>query len=316
MVFFNACGGVFTIFLIALVGYALARWNLVPQSAERVLPRFVTTIALPPYLFRHITATFHRDDLVALLSGAVIPFVSIGVMIVLAWAFSGALNIRHGRAGAFRTAFATSSTMNIGLPINIALFGETAVPYVLLYFLPNALTFWTFGNYSLAHDGKSANIRLFSRETLKQICSPPLMGFLLGLAVVFLDVRLPVFMDNTIKYVGDMALALAIMYIGIMLSGIKLADCTLERDSLVVFIGRFVISPLCVLLLSLVIPVPPLMLGVFLIQSSLPVMLNVAILAGYYGGDVKFATMVTSLSTVMALVTIPLYMVLIGYFLL
>lgn len=315
MVFFNACAGVFTIFLIALLGYVLARRKHVPQSVERVLPRFVTTIALPPYLFRNITTTFGHDDLAALLSGALIPFLSIAIMLALAWGLSKLLGVPHGRAGVFRTAFATSSTMNIGLPINIALFGEAAVPYVLLYFLPNALTFWTVGNYSLAHDGKSANVRLFSRETLRQICSPPLVGFMLGLAVVFLDLHIPTFVDKSLKYVGDMALALAIMYIGIMLNGIRLKDCTLERDSVAVFIGRFVVSPLCVLLLSLVIPISPLMLSVFLIQSSLPVMLNVAILAGYYGADVRFSTVVTSVSTVMALLTIPLYMALIGYFL-
>lgn len=315
MIFLNACAGVFTVFLIALLGFFLARRGLVPQSTAKILPRMVTTIVLPPYLLRNITATFQRDELVSLLSGAVIPFLSIFFAFVLAWVLSKALKVKRGRAGIFRTSFATSSAMNIGLPINIALFGEAAMPYLLLYFFANVIGFWTIGNYSLAHDGESADVKLFSFATLKQICSPPLIGFILGLVLVFLDIRLPVFLDKAFKYVGDMTVGLVMIYIGIMLSEIRLSDCRLERDVLVVFAGRFVISPLCVLLLSLAFPIPPLMRNVFLIQASLPVMQNVAILSAYYKADVKFATVVTSFSTILSLITIPLYMVFIGYFL-
>ena len=315
MAFWNACSGVLTVFCLGVLGYLLARANKLPESLVRILPRFVTTIVLPPYLLRNITSTFDRDQLLHLVYGLVIPFISIFAVMAFAALLCKVMKVRKGRRGIFKTAFATSSTMNIGLPINVALFGDASLPYVLLYFLANAVTFWTLGNYFIAHDGESANVRLFSMQTLKQVCSPPLMGFLLGIVLVLLDVRVPGFIDKSFKYVGDMAIALSLMYVGVMLNGISFREVHMGRDEMAVFAGRFLISPLTVLFLSFVFPVPALMRNVFIIQSSLPVMMNLAILSGYYKADVKFGTLITSVSTLISLVTIPLFMVLIATFL-
>lgn len=314
MVFFNACSGVLTVFLIGLLGYAIARRGVIPSGLAEVWPKFVTAIVLPPYLLRNITATFERDELVPLLSGALIPFLSIFITYALARLLAHFMRVRPSRKGTFSTAFATSSTMNIGLPINVTLFGDVALPYVLLYFFANATTFWTIGNYSIAHDGESARVKLFSMATLKQICSPPLVGFAIGLALVFFDMHLPDFIDKTFKYVGDMAIALSIMFIGVMLNDIRFSELHLEKDLAVVFAGRFIVSPLCVLGLSCLFPIPELMRNVFIIQSSLPVMMNVAILSGFYKADAKYSAMLASVSTLISLVTIPLYMIILSHF--
>ncbi len=315
MAFWNACSGVLTVFAIGLLGYLLTRKGWIVPKTAASLPKFVTSIVLPPYLLRSTTSTFTHDQLLHLLSGVLIPFLSIFICFGLGVALTKILKVAPNRRGIFRTSIATSSTLNIGLPINIALFGESSLPYVLLYFFGNALFFWTVGNYSIAHDGASASVKLFSRDTVKKIFSPPLIGFACGIALVLLDVPLPSFLDKSFKYVGDMAIPLSIMYIGIVLSDITAAQCKFDRDVIVVFIGRFVISPLTVLGLSMIFPIPDVMRNVFIIQSSLPVMMNVAILAGYYKADVQYGTVTTSMSTVLALFTIPLYMVLIATFL-
>ena len=312
---YHALSGVLTIFCIGFLGFVLAKKGLLGPEMTRALPKFVTVVVLPPYLLHNTTANFEREQLLQLMYGAVIPILSIGLTYALACLLARLLRVRAGRRGIFRTAFASSSALNIGLPINIALFGEASLPYVLLYFFGNGIFFWTVGNYSIAHDGESASVKLFSLTTLKQICSPPLLGFLAGVALVLLGLHLPSFLDKTFKYVGDMAIALSIMYVGIMLQGIKLGEYKLERDFWVVMLGRFVISPLTVLALCSLISVPPMMRNVFIIQSSLPVMMNLAILSGYYKADARFGTMLTSFSSVISLFTIPLYMLLLLRFL-
>ena len=54
--------------------------------------------------------------------------------------------------GAFSAMFTFSNTIFIGLPINLAIFGEKAVPYVLLYYIVNTTLFWTIGIFELAKD--------------------------------------------------------------------------------------------------------------------------------------------------------------------
>ena len=314
MIFAKAFSAVMTMFCIGILGYLLKRKGWITDETARVMPKFLTTIVLPPFLMRSITATFERDQLLELISGSVVPFISIILCFILAVFVARVFGLQKGRLGIFKVSFAMSNTMNIGLPINIALFGEMAVPYVLLYFFANVTMFWTVGNYCIAHDGNGAHVRMFSLESLKKVFSPPLLGFMTGLALVMLDIHLPVFIDKACKYVGDMAIGLGILYIGVMLQDVRFSDYKLERDVILVLVGRFIISPLAILVLSCFLPLPAIMRKVFVIQASLPVMMNAVILAGYYKADAKYAAVLISVSTLMAIGTVPLFTILLEYF--
>ena len=52
----------------------------------------------------------------------------------------------------------------------------------------------------------------------------------------------------------------------------------------------------------------PMMEKVFVIMAAMPAMTNTAIVAKSYGGDYKYAAMLTAVSTVLAVVVIPFYM--------
>ncbi len=312
MVLFGAFSGLLTVFLVASLGYYLAKKGYFSAEITAALPRFITTIALPPYMFRSVTTSFERDQLLQLLYGGIIPFLSIFLIFFLAMALAAVLRVRTGRRGVFRTAVATANTVNMGIPVNIALFGEAALPYVLLYLFANSVFFWTIGNYSIASDGpEGRNAKFFSRDTVRHLLSPPLIGFLCGIILVLLDLHLPVFLDRALKYVGDMTIALALFYLGIILSSISIRECKPDRDVTLVILGRLVLSPLTVFLLSMFIDIPPLMRNVFIIQSSLPVMVNAAIITGHYKGDLGFAALAVSLTTFLCMFTVPVYMLLI-----
>jgi len=309
MTILNAFSGVATVFLVGFLGYFLAKKKLIGPETVAALPRILTMVALPPYLLRTATTTMDKEQLIHLFSGAVIPFTSIILAHILAYFLARLLRIAPLRRGIFVTAFATSNSMNIGLPINIALFGEISVPYTLVYFMANSVMFWTLGCYCIARSGEGAHVTLFSRESLKRIVSPPLVGFGLGLLLVYLEWQLPAFIDKSFKYIGDLVIPLGTIYVGIMISAIQKKDLGLDRDVALVFIGRFIASPLIIIMLTGLVAVPPLMRNVFIIQASLPVMINVTIISAYYKADTRYATILTGFSTLLSVITIPLFMV-------
>ena len=75
-------------------------------------------------------------------------------------------------------------------------------------------------------------------------------------------------------------------------------------------VGRLVVSPLVVLLLVPLFPIPELMGKVFIMQASLPVLMQAAILSAYYRTDPEFGALMVSLSTLLSALTIPIYMTL------
>ncbi|GHV51465.1 malate transporter [Deltaproteobacteria bacterium] len=313
MSFVSACSAVMTVFCVGLIGFLLKRKGLVGDEVVKALPPFLTTLVIPPYLVRSITTTFAHDQLLSLLSNSVIPLVSIFFTFLIAFLAAWVCAIRKGRRGTFITAFSTSNSMNIGLPIGLALYGEAAVPYVLLYFFANVVSFWTFGNYMLSRDGEEPPTGIFNLQALRRIFSPPFLGVICGIFLVVCDWQLPVFLDKTFKYFGDMIVGIALMYIGMLMAEVRCADIRLERDICLVFVGRVVVAPLIIVLISRFFPMPPLMFHVFLIQSSLPVMVNLAIQCGYYKGDVAYSAILVSTTTMLAMVTVPFWAIVGGY---
>ena len=51
MVFLHALQGIFGLLLIVSLGYMLARKGWFSPETQILLPRLVTSVALPPYLF-------------------------------------------------------------------------------------------------------------------------------------------------------------------------------------------------------------------------------------------------------------------------
>ena len=306
MLLSNIFTAVAMVFTLTSLGFLLKRSGWVDPATFKLIPRFMTNIVIPPFLLRSATVTFSHDQLPTLLRGAIVPILSIFLCFGVAWALTFLCKVTPERRGVFKAAFAASNTVNIGVPINVALFGEAALQPVLLYIFANGLFFWSVGNYCIAHDGEGKHIRIFSLKTVRQIFSPPFTGFIIGLCLVLFDISLPSFLDKSFKYIGDMTVGMCTMYLGMLLHEIKLRDFTPEKDIVLVLLGRFIISPLAIILLACIFPIPNTMLKVFIVQSSLPVMLNVAIITAYYKGDTKYAAVIASLSTMMVVVTVPL----------
>lgn len=308
----QAIGSVLSLFLIGTVGYVLATRGWFSPETKALIPRLVIFITLPPHLFVSIVGTFNSQELLQLLPGLVVPALSIVIVFCLGWLLVKIIRVPQGRVGLSLTAMVTSNTIFIGLPVNVALFGEEALPYVLLYFFANTTFFWTFGNYYLNLDGGGPAVRIWSLATLKSIVSPPLLGFFLGVVAVFLNVRPPEFIFNAAYQVGSLTMPLALIYTGITLASVKLTKVRPEPEVFLVMAGRFIISPLVVGLLAVWVGLSPLMTKVFIIQSSLPVVASAVLLAGYYKADSAYASVLVSLSTLMALVSVPLFMLIIS----
>jgi len=309
MVLLHAIEGVLTLILMGIVGCILAHRGWFTAETKALLPKMVNYVSLPFFLLYSLINAFHRDDLVHLIYGAVVPFLAMVMCFVLSLFLGKVLRINKKHLGIFHASFTTSNSIFVGLPVTLALFGEKALPYTLLYFFANTTFFWTIGNYSMSLDSGTAKTKLFSYGTLKRIFSGPIIGFLTALLLILFEIPLPEFFMNAAHYLGNMTTPLALIFIGVTLYGMDLRKTKFNRDLLWVLLGRFVISPLSISLVAFFLPIPDLMYKVFIIMASLPVMVQVVVLSSFYKTDTEYATLIVSVSTLLSVLTIPLYMV-------
>lgn len=302
--------GIFEILFIIGIGFILAKKGWFAADTSALLTKLVMKIALPLYMLCQLEKDFTHDSLLQIAPDLLLPFSSILLAYIVGRIAVKLLHIRQDRQGVFITCFFIANTIFIGLPVNLALFGTQSVPSVMLYYMANTTMFWTLGVYHIVNDstGGEKAMPLFSLQTLKKVFSPPLLGFLIGLAFILANIQQPEFLLVSFQYVGNLATPLSLMVIGIEMSSISLASVHWDRDLVGALCGRFIICPLCVLALLPVIVVTPMSAQVFTMQASMPAMTQMTVVAKAVGADVKYATQVSFLSVVLGLIVIPLYM--------
>jgi len=308
----GALGSVLSVILMIAIGFGLAKRGWFDEAASKLISRLVVSVALPAYMISNLMGGYDRAKLASMLPGLPIPFAAMLIGFAIARLAARILRVKPSRRGCFASMFALSNTIFIGLPVNIALFGETSMPHALLYYIANTSLFWTIGVQGIARDGEAQGGKkaasALSREGLRRILSPPLLAFLAAALLIVAGIRLPRFVLELCRTLGAMTTPLSMLFIGIVIARIDWCAIKLERDAIAVLAGRFILSPAILFLLVRWTGLTELAKGVFLVQAAMPAMTQTPILAKAYGADVEYAGLVTSLSTILSLATIPLFM--------
>lgn len=309
MIFLHSVESILTIVVMFMTGFFMSKAGWLDEKASEVFAKIILNVSLPCYMLWNLMSNFDKASLVHLSGGLLVPFLSIGIAYLLSIPVSNLLKVRKERKGVFRSVFFTSNTIFIGLTVNLALFGEKSVPYVLLYYIVNTTFFWTIGVHEIRKDGtRGEKAAFFSKENLAHIVSPALGGFIAAVILIMLRVKLPMFIMDSSKYIGQLTTPLAMLFIGIVLYSVKLREIKIDRDMIVLILARFFICPMLVILITHFIPIPHLMKQVFVIQSAMPAMTSTGVVAKGYHSDYKFGTIVTVVTTILSMIVIPIYM--------
>lgn len=312
----KALESVVTVLLMIALGFGLAKRRWFDAASQVLISRLVVGVALPAYMVANLMGGYDRERLLSMLPGLGVPFAVMLVCCAAGSLAAIALRLPRQRRGTFTSMFALSNTIFIGLPVNLVLFGEASLPYVLLYYIANTTLFWTVGVYGIARDGAVRGggpaPRLFSRESLARVLSPPLVAFLASCLLILAGLRIPSFLIELCRSVGSMTTPLSMIFIGITIAAVDWKTVRPSLDMALLLLGRFVFSPLVLLLSVHGLALPELMKKVFLMQAAMPAMTQTPILAGAYGADREYAALLTSMSTIASLVTIPLWMTVVG----
>ena len=308
-IFLRSISGILVILGMILVGFIIGEKGWFDDKSRGLLAKLVTQVALPCYMLYTITQRFTAADLLKMLPALRFPALSMVILLGIATGVARIFAVRQDRRGLFISMFFNSNTIFVGLPINQALFGDASIPYVLIYYMCNTTFFWTLGTYLIQRDGEG-EAQFDIRISLKKVFSPPLMGFLLGLVLVILHIKLPAFLASDLQYLGNLTTPLSMIFIGLSVSNAGLKQLTLKKDQFLILLGRFVVAPLLMATIVYWAPLPSLMKQVFIIQSAMPVMTNAPVVARLYGADRDYAAVMVTETTLATMVVIPFLMLL------
>ena len=300
----NGLISVLVVFVILAVGYYFTVREKWPDNTNKVVYIVVVQIAAPALAVVSIENRFTPDMLRAAVWNLLIIVGSILLMYAVGRVVSKILKLPRAKRAVFITTFTFNNTMFIGLPINQIVFGHDGLPYLFTFYLVTIVMFWSLGAYTLCKASDTGG-KSFS---IKKIFSPGLIGVLIGCALVELEWKLPTILETSLTYLGDICVPLSLLVIGSNLAkSMKHGLQRITLDQIIIMIGKFVLHPLIIWGAFTLFGVGGLPLKVFILTASLPCHAQTAIVSEFYNLEGEYASNLVSLSTLISLVTIPVY---------
>lgn len=230
---YNAIQGVLTILFMVGVGYGLSKRGWFNEKDSAFLSRLVLNLSLPALMFSNFTRNFDKALLLHFGPGLVVPFTVILGSYGLAALLGILLKIPIGSRGTFRALFSFTNTIFVGIPVNVALFGEQAVPIVTLYYLVNTTLFWTLGVYYIRKDAEwlKADGSSESEGLARMEGMPQGMGKSTGRGVsrvpevpkaIGMERRVRFFSWDTVRRIFNPVMIAFFLAIGLVFLGVKL----------------------------------------------------------------------------------------------
>ena len=311
MIFLTSLGSIFPIIVMIAIGYILRKRHWFHHTFSENVSKLITNVALPCSIFYSVLKYLDMNVLKELSNRLIFTFASVIIGYVTAYIVIKIFKIRRGRRGVFYNAVVNANTIFIGLPLNMALFGEQASKYYLMYYITNTISIWTLG-YILLENDSTEEKEGKGGFNPKKLLSPPLIAFVAAFIVLVLGISVPKPLVETTKYLGNIVTPLALLYIGIVLADAGLHSINFDLDTILALLGRFVFSSIVMVALLKVtgqfMQLDSLEIKTFVIQSAAPVFAALPILTNQTEGDIEYATNVVTTSTILFVVVIPVLM--------
>lgn len=302
-----------TIVIMISLGYVLQIKGWFDKNFSISIASLIIKIALPASIIISVLRFISREKMIEFVGSLGIPLLSVIVGYFVAWIIVQVFRIPNNRKATVMNTIVNANTIFMGLPLNLSLFGEEAMPYFLVYYVVNTLSTFTVGTYLFAYynqqyDGKGIQ---WSR-----IFSPPLITFLGSMILVWFGGTIPMFLNQSLIYIGNLVTPLSLMYIGIHLAQVGLRSLTFDRDMTLSILGRFVLFPVILLTVQVgalqlfSIELPMKLQETFFLQSTIPTLVIMPLLATEENADIDFATSAVTITTLFYIVILPVWMML------
>lgn len=322
-VFFTSIQSVLAIVLMIAVGYLAQKAGFFGKDFSNSLSKLIMKISLPLGIFNSMLENFNPTVLGKLGTGLIYVIISVAVDYLIAFLLTRMFRVPRGKRGLMIQAITGANTVFIGMPLNNALFGTSAIPYLLVYYIVNTIVIWTVGVWVIANDDPTVNGRNDNvKFDLSHLLPVPLYGFIVALPFIYIEplkhfYMSLTFLSNTfVPDMGALVTPLSLIYIGIMLQQFGLKNMEFDGHIIMTLIGRFVISPIIMVAVIMIgahavgLGLTPIFQKTLIIQSATPTLAVLPIMANEYHGDVKFATNVVVASSVLFVVVVPIIMIL------
>ncbi|WP_038044692.1 AEC family transporter [Thermus scotoductus] len=283
--------------LVVFSGYLMGK--RIPMDLT-TLSRLTLYLLVPALIFDAMyRAEYSREGLVGLALGFTLTYLLLFLAIT---GMARLLGLSPEAAKSLLVCSLFPNSGNMGLSLVYFALGEEGLRRAVVYFILSSVVMFGLGPAFIRGGGLKEGL-LFTLRL------PLFYALLLGLLLKTLGVSLPFRLDEGLRLMGQAAIPVLLLTLGMQMSQTRFQVGAFEgvASSL-----RLLVAPLLAYGVGFILGLPRLEHQVLVLQSATPVAVNAFLLTREFGGEALRVARSVVVSTFLAFLTIPLFLLLIG----
>jgi hypothetical protein len=278
--------------IMVVVGYVAGR---LMDFDQRTLSRVGLYVLVPCMVF----AAMARTTLSMLELGEIVLFYLLYTLFVYLISLLAAwlLRLDPPRAAAFHLGVLFGNVVNVGFPVLLLAYGQTAVERGLVFAIVMQVLLQSFGVY-LAARGQ-ANVR----EAMGRVWQMPgLYALIAGLIINFAHAEVPAFIYDPIKMIGDSLVPFLLLLLGVQLTRASFRGHLLAAT--VATALRLGVTAVIAIGLADVMGLQGVTRASLVVESAMPSAIFGVVLAQEFNTAPELITVIISLSSIASIFTL------------
>ena len=291
------------LFLMIFMGYVIVKARLLKGEDSKVISKIVLYLIIPCVIINAFQVDYTSEKVQGLLLAFAASVMLQVLLLIIVWGAG-----RMGLNEVEKASVYYSNAGNLIMPIVTFVLGQEWVLYGCVFMSVQLVFVWSHGKSVLSME-KGIDWR-------KIIFNINMIAVFAGVVLFFTKIRLPQILNQTFGSVGSMIGPASMMVTGMLIAEMSLKDIfTNGRVYFITFLRLIAVPAVALLLLKvsgLVNGSPDgkkLLLIVFLAVIT-PSASTITQMCQVYGNDSKYASAVNVMTTLLAIVTMPLMVLL------
>ncbi|MDP2211194.1 MAG: AEC family transporter [Candidatus Aquicultor sp.] len=284
--------------ILISIGFFSKRAGLLKRADNVVLNNIIVYITMPALIFR---AVFESELSLSIIKISLLALIIVAASMLTAFVVGRFARSSRPTFGALLIVAAVGNTGYLGFPLTMEIFGiENLIKAVFYDLFGTVIIFFTAGLIVAGRYGDREGKINMVREIL---LFPPLLG--LVAAFILKSVGLPKFLLDVIGFLAGATVPLIMISIGLALEVGQVRRYKLELG--IVSAIKLFVAPLTALAGATLFGLSRVDLGITVLEASMPAAMFSMIIGLKYGLDNDFLPAAIVTTTMISLVTIPVW---------
>lgn len=291
------------LFLVMFMGVYFRKTGMIDGSSKNMISNMVINVTLPASILKSFQKEMTQE---ILMSCAEVMIISI--LMQIAAALLGLFLYKkypEERRKVLQYSTICSNAGVLGNALAEGIYGDMGLLYASIFVVPMRTFMWSLG---LTYFTEAPDKKSLAKKVLTHPC---IVAVIIGFVIMGFQIKLPGFLDLTVKTVANANTYLAMLLVGTILASVDVKSLV-DKDILYYAFVRLGLMPFLVFMACRLAGVDNLVTGVSVVLTGMPAASSTAAVASKYHKDEIFATKCVVFTTLLSMVTVPIWCMILG----